>query len=50
MSTYQNINDDNGLKVAPFDFKKLIHIIFIAYFILAAFIVPTTGFIKFLFL
>jgi hypothetical protein len=48
MSTYQNYHDAE-LEITPFESNKFLRILFTALFVTAAFIVPTTGAIKFLF-
>ncbi len=48
MTTYQSYHD-GGLEITPFASNKFFHILFTALFVTAAFIVPTTGAIKFLF-
>jgi hypothetical protein len=48
MSTYQNYHDDK-IEITPFESNKFLRVLFTALFVTAAFIVPTTGAIKFLF-
>jgi hypothetical protein len=48
MSTYQKHLDD-GLAITTFKSDKFLRILLTALFVTAAFIVPTTGAIKFLF-
>ena len=49
MSTYQNYHDDDRLEITLFESNQFLRILFTALFVTAAFIVPTIGAIKFLF-
>lgn len=48
--TYQNYHIDDKMEITPFESNKFLYILFTALFVMAAFVVPAIGVIKFLFL
>lgn len=47
--TYKNYHVDNRIEITPFESNKFLRILFTAMFVTAAFVVPTTGIVIFLF-